>query len=127
MIASASLTTLLFLLLSQHASGAPTASTAVVGLSMPIRRLNRSQNLTLVAQQAKDQRDMLAVKYGGQSLQQRGTGYNLYVKSFMHRVSHPQHHTYSIVNQGIDTGYVENSVIQHAFAYQTFFIATMEP
>lgn len=88
MIASAGLTTLLFLLLSRDASGAPTASTAVVGRSIPIRRLYpSSQNLTLVAQQAKDQRDMLAVKFGGQSLQQRGTGYNL------------------IVNQGVDTGY----------------------
>ncbi|KAG2121893.1 aspartic peptidase domain-containing protein [Suillus clintonianus] len=79
MIASACFTTLLFLLLSQDASGAPTASPTVVGRSMPIRRLSpSSQNLTLVAQQAKDQRDILGVKYGGQLLQQRGTGYNLY-------------------------------------------------
>lgn len=88
MFASASLTTLLFLLLSQDVSGAPTLSTAIVGRSIPIRRLNPpSQNLTLVAQHAKDQRDLLAVKYGGQSLQQRSTGYNL------------------IVNQRVDTGY----------------------
>jgi hypothetical protein len=114
MIASASLTTLVFFLLSHDASGAPTASTAIVGRSMPIRRLSpSSQNLTVVAQQAKDQRDMLAMKYGGQSLQQRGTGYNLYVKFFMPRVFHPQYCAYSIVNQGVDTGYVESSVIEH--------------
>ncbi|KAG2142910.1 aspartic peptidase domain-containing protein [Suillus bovinus] len=88
MFAPASLTALLFILLSQDVSGAPTASTAVVGRSMPIRRLNPlSRNLTLVAQRARNQRDLLAVKYSGQSLQQRGTGYNL------------------IVNQETDTGY----------------------
>jgi hypothetical protein len=128
MFASASLTTLLLLVLSRDALGAPTASTAVVGRSMPIRRLNPSlQNLTQVAQKAKDQRDILAAKYGGQSLQQRGTGYNLYVKIFMSWVFHPQHRSYSIVNQGIDTGCVESSVIQYVFANQTFSIATMEP
>ncbi|KAG1728175.1 aspartic peptidase domain-containing protein [Suillus paluster] len=88
MIASAFFTTLSLFLLSRDAFAAPTAPTPVVGRSMPIRRLNpSSQNFTLMIQQAKDQRDMLAAKYGGQSLQTRGTGYNL------------------IVNQGVDTGY----------------------
>ncbi|KAG0692345.1 acid protease [Suillus ampliporus] len=70
---------------------------------MPIRRLNpsKSQNFTLMAQQAKDQRDMLAAKYGGQSLQTRGTGYNL------------------IVNQWFDAACAESSVMLYAFANRT--------
>ncbi|OJA13546.1 hypothetical protein AZE42_07326 [Rhizopogon vesiculosus] len=88
MIASAYFTTLLLFLLFQDVSGAPTASTHVVGRSIPLRRLSpSSQNLTLVAQRAKGQRGMLVAKYGGQSLGKRATGYNL------------------LVNQGIDTGY----------------------
>ncbi|KAJ8585200.1 acid protease [Rhizopogon salebrosus TDB-379] len=87
MIASAYFTTLLLFLLSHDVSGAPTASIPVVGQSIPLRRLSpSSQNLTLVAQRAKGQRDMLTAKYGG-PLGKRATGYNL------------------LVNQGVDTGY----------------------
>jgi len=89
MIASACFTTLLLFLLFQDASAAPTASIPVVGRSIPLRRLGpSSKNLTLVAQRAKGQRDMLAAKYS-QSLGKRATGYNLYVKSFMSFMLHP--------------------------------------
>jgi hypothetical protein len=90
MIASAYFTTLLLFLLSHDVSGAPTASIPVVGQSMPLRRLSpSSQNLTLVAQRAKGQRDMLTAKYGG-PLGKRATGYNLYVKSFMSSMLRPE-------------------------------------
>lgn len=91
MIASAYFTTLLLFLLSHDVSGAPTASTPVIGRSIPLRRLSpSSQNLTLVAQRAKGQRDMLVAKYS-QSLAKRATGYNLYVNSFMSSILHPEH------------------------------------